>query len=223
MNKKALDIGDVPRHVYRWTKDRILSGELEAGEQVKIQEIAEEIGTSAVPVREAIRMLASEGLMELRPNRSPIVARLELREIAEIANIRIALEPFLLALAIPRHTPETLDRCHELILKDRASTSYYEKVELNQQFHLALLEPAAQPRALRIVADQYQSVVRFAQMLVMRGANELRGGIHHEHLDILTEVQGGDPARAAQMLKEHIRSAAIRAERELNRPAVEQA
>lgn len=217
MNKTVLDIGDVPRHIYRRIKDRILSGELAAGEQVKIQEIADETGASAVPVREAIRMLASEGLMELRPNRSPIVAPLELREITEIANIRLALEPFILNLAIPKHTPETLARCHALILADKASDSYYEKVELNQQFHLALLEPAAQPRALRIIADQYQSVARFAQMLVMRGLGDLRGHIHHEHLDILTEVESGDPERAVRMLTEHIQSAAQRVENELHR------
>jgi len=217
MNKPLLEIGDVPRLIYRQLKDRILSGELPAGAQVKIQEIADETGASAVPVREAIRMLASEGLMELRPRRSPIVAPLELTEITEIANIRLALEPFILRLAIPMHTLETLDKCKALILRDKESSSYTEKVDLNQQFHLALLEPANQPRSLRIISDQYQSVARFAQMLVMRGLGDLRGHIHHEHMDILEEVGSGDADRAAQMLTEHIQSAALRVEQELDR------
>lgn len=212
-----MEIGDVPRLIYRQLKDRILSGELASGEQVKIQEIADETGASAVPVREAIRMLASEGLMELRPRRSPIVAPLELSEIAEITNIRLALEPFLLRIAIPKHNPETLEKCRNLILSDKESSSYHEKVDLNRRFHLALLEPAAQPRALRIVGDQYENVARFAQMLVMHGLGDFRGNIHHEHVDILAEVQSGDPERAVQMLTEHIRSAAKRVEQELQR------
>lgn len=217
MNKGALDIGDVPRLIYRQLKDRILSGELPPGSQVKIQEIADDASASAVPVREAIRMLASEGLMELRPRRSPIIAPLELSEIAEITNIRLAVEPFILKLAIPKHTPDTLKKCRDLILRDKESASYYEKVVLNQQFHLALLEPAGERRAIRVICDQYQSVTRFAQMLVIRGGSGFRGHIHHEHKDILDEVRSGDPDRAAQMLTEHIRSAAQRVEAELNR------
>lgn len=219
MNKLELEIGDVPKLIYRQLKDRILSGELPAGAPVKIQEIADGTSASAVPVREAIRMLASEGLMELRPRRSPIVAPLELSEITEIANVRLALEPYILKLAIPKHTPDTLKRCQDLILRDKESISYREKVGLNQQFHLALLEPADQPRAIRIISDQYQSVTRFAQMLVMRGVSEFRGHIHREHRDILEEVRSGDPDRAAQMLTEHIQFAAMRVEAELDRLA----
>lgn len=219
MNKLELEVGDVPKLIYRQLKDRILSGELPAGDPVKIQEIADGTTASAVPVREAIRMLASEGLMELRPRRSPIVAPLKLSEITEIANVRIALEPYILKLAIPKHTSDTLKTCQDLILRDKESVSYREKVELNQQFHLALLEPADQPRAIRIISDQYQSVTRFAQMLVMRGVSELRGHIHREHQDILEEVRSGGPDRAARMLTEHIRSAALRVEAELNRLA----
>ena len=219
MNKIELEIGDVPKLIYRQLKDRILSGELQAGAPVKIQEIADGTSASAVPVREAIRMLASEGLMELRPRRSPIVAPLELSEITQIANVRLALEPYILKLAIPRHTPDTLKTCQDLILQDKESASYHEKVGLNQRFHLALLEPADQPRAIRIISDQYQSVARFAQMLVMRGVSEFRGHIHREHQDMLEEVRSGDPDRAAQMLTEHIESAALRVEAELNRLA----
>ena len=217
-----LDIGDIPRLIYRQLKDRILSGELVPGAQVKIQEIAEETGASAVPVREAIRMLASEGLMQLRTHRSPIVAPLEPREIAESANIRLALEPFILNLAIPRHTPETLQECQSLIMQDRASSSFNEKVDLNRKFHLALLAPARQPRALRIISNQFENVTRFAQMLVMRGFGNLDGNVHQEHLDILAEVESGSAESAVRMLAEHIRSAVQRIEQELHRLADDQ-
>ena len=214
-----LEIKDVPRVIYRQLKDRILSGDLLPGEQVKIQDIADENGASAVPVREAIRMLASEGLMQLRPRRSPIVAPLELSEITEIANIRLALEPFVLNLAIPLHSEESLKLCHSLILEDEASSSFNEKVELNRKFHLALLEPARQPRAMRIISDQFENVARFAQMLVIHGIGNLGGNIHQEHLKILSEVESGSAKRAVEMLEDHIRSAVQRIEQELRRLA----
>ena len=106
--KIALGQGDVPQLVYKHLKEQILSGELLAGEPVKIDQIREEIGTSIVPVREAIRMLAGEGLMEMRPRRSPIVAPLDFAEFADVATIRMALEPYLLKLATPNHTKESL-------------------------------------------------------------------------------------------------------------------
>lgn len=219
MERPVLDLGDVPRLIYTRLKDRILSGELAAGEQVKIQDVADEVGASAVPVREAIRMLASEGLMELRPRRSPIVAPLELSEILDIAHIRMALEPYVLGLALPHHTAETLAECKELIRKDELSESFVEKVELNRQFHLALLAPANQPRALKLIDEQYESIARFAQMLVMRGVADLRGHPHVEHEDIIATIEAGDGAKAVEMLRSHIGHAAERIEQELKKLA----
>lgn len=162
-------------------------------------------------------MLASEGLMELRPRRSPIVAPLELSEILEITNIRQALEPFLLGLAISNHTPETLALCHRLIQQDENSESNSEKVELNRQLHIALLVPANQPRALKVLEDQYASIARFAQMLVMRGIDGLRGHVHGEHLKILNTIEAGKADDVVAMLENHIASASKRIEEQLTK------
>lgn len=212
MGNTAADLGDVPRLAYLWLKERILSGDFAPGEAVKIQEVADAVGASAVPVREAIRMLASEGLMELRPRRSPVVAPLALRELLEIITIRQALEPFLLRLATPRHTPNTVAACRALIERDQASRSFMEKFELNRAFHLALIEPAGQPRALKIVNDQFETTARFAQMAVMRDSGDWRGRPHLEHADVLEHVAAGEAEEAARLLAEHVQAAARRIE-----------
>ncbi len=216
MQIPVLEIDDAPKTVYTWLRDMILSGQFPAGDQVKIRAIADEMRISIVPVREAIRMLATEGLMELRPRRSPIVAPLELPEILEINNIRLALEPVFLEHAVDAHTGASIAKCRALIDADKASTDYNEKVDLNRQFHLALLEPAAQPRALKIIHDQFESIARFAQILVMHGADEMRGHVHYEHLEILEAVAAKEADRAVGMMRQHISSAVERVEQELN-------
>ncbi len=156
MQIPGLEIDDAPKAVFTWLRDMIVSWPLLAGDQVKIRAIADKMRISIVPVREAIRMLLTEGLMELRPRRSPIVVPLELSEILKINNIRLALEPVFLERAVDAHTGASIAKCRALIDADKASTDYNEKVNLNRQFHPALLEPAAQPRALKTVHGQFE-------------------------------------------------------------------
>lgn len=209
-----LELGSAPQAIYTRLRDLILSGELSAGSQIKIQGIADDLGVSIVPVREAIRTLAAEGLMELRPNRSPIVAPLELTEILEINTVRLALEPFYLELAVPVHTDQSLAHCKALIELDEASKDPFEKIELNRQFHLALIEPSGQRRALKLIDDQFETISRFAQMLVMQG---MRGHVHNEHAAILDAVAAGQAGRAVDLMKSHISSAGDRIAQELDR------
>ena len=216
MQATVLEIGDAPGAVYSQLRDMILSGALRAGEPVKIQAVADQMGISIVPVREAIRMLAAEELLELRPRRSPIVGRLELPQILEINNIRLALEPYLLELAIAGHNSASIKKCQSLIEADQAADSYRLKVDLNRQFHLALLNPSEQPRALKIVEEQFLSIARFAQIMVLRGSTELRGHLHHEHTGILEAVKAKDTQRAVELMKQHISSAARRIELQLD-------
>ena len=209
-----LALGDAPQAIYHQLRELILTGHYRAGSQVKIQGIASELGVSIVPVREAIRMLSAEGLMELRPNRSPIVAPIELSEILEINTVRLALEPFYLQMAVPAHSDDSLARCAALIKADEDSTDAYEKIELNRKFHLALIEPAGQTRALKLIDAQFETISRFAQMLVMRG---MRGHVHNEHAAILDAVAAGQTGKAVDLMHGHISSAGDRVALELER------
>ncbi len=74
MESTLLNYGDGPRAIYEVLKQQIISGKLEAGSELKIMTLANELGVSIVPIREAIRILATEDLVVLRPRRSPIKA-----------------------------------------------------------------------------------------------------------------------------------------------------
>ena len=139
--EQILKYGDAPKLIYGILKKRIIAGNLVAGSELKIMSLAKEMDMSIVPLREAIRMLAAEKLIELRPRRSPIVARIDENDLVEMNQIRQALEPLVLANAVPLHTDETLKSCRDILKRDSKSTDPWEKVELNKAFHLAILGP----------------------------------------------------------------------------------
>ena len=208
--------GDGPKAIYDRLKGQILSGHLAAGAQIKIQSVADEMGVSIVPVREALRMLASDGFIDIRPRRSPVVTRIELADALEINLIRQALEPLALVAAVDRHTPKTLGACRDLIDRDETAEDRWRKVELNRRFHMALLEPCGQPRVLRLIEDQYDGISRFAQLLVV-ASGVFAGTPHREHLEILEAVERRDAGTAVDLMKRHLEASTQRVRAALER------
>lgn len=205
-----ISYGEGPRAIYELVKAQILAGTPASGEELKIQPLAERLGVSIVPVREAIRMLAADRLIEIRPRRSPLVVAIDERELVEINQIRLELEPFTLAAAIEHHTPKTIARCRRIVRRDEASTDLWEKVELNRRFHLALLAPAPLKRTPHIIRDQYDGISRAAQFLVVDKGAYL-GQPHTEHEEILEAVERGDGKAAVALMRRHISAATERA------------
>lgn len=206
--------GDGPGAIFDMIKERILSGELQSGSELKIQALAKQLEVSIVPVREAIRMLAADNLIELRPRRSPVVATIDAGELVEINQIRLALEPMVLASAIPNHTPQTILDCHRILERDEASDDMWEKVALNRRFHMALLSPSPLKRTLRIIEEQFDGISRVVQFIVVdRGV--FLGHLHHEHMTILKAVENKNSDDAVALLHHHITVSTERARMEL--------
>lgn len=210
MGESLLSYGDGPQAIYEELKQRIIAGELKAGSELKIMPLASELGMSIVPVREAIRILAAEDLVVLRPRRSPIVAKIDQRDLVEINSIRAALEPIVLEDAVSSHTPETLAACESLLQQDRMCSDLWEKVELNKRFHLALLEPSHLGRTISIISDQYVGLARLTHYLVMNEPSLLNPH-HDEHQVILEAVRKGDALLSRKLMCEHLEQANIRA------------
>lgn len=198
-----LNYGDGPRAIYEALKERIISGELPAGSELKIMPLASELGVSIVPVREAIRILAAEDLIELRPRRSPVIAKLDQRDLVEINRIRRALEPLVLDDAVARHTSQTLNQCKALLDEDRACADLWQKVELNKAFHLALLAPSVMRRTISIIADQYVGMTRITHVMVMKHP-EMIDAHDAEHEAVFEAVRTGQTAGAVSLLEKHI-------------------
>jgi DNA-binding GntR family transcriptional regulator len=220
--KQMMNYGDGPRVIYEILKQQIISGERDAGSDLKIMPLAKDMDISIVPLREAIRMLAAENLVELRPRRTPIVARLDERDLIEMNQIRGALEPIVLADAVPRHTADSLGKCEELLEQDRVSTDLWEKVELNKSFHLAILNPSRLNRSIEVISDQYDGIARITQFRVFEHINMI-GQYNFEHDTILSASRDGDVDAAVNLMMKHIDKATERAKNEFHHDEEEDA
>lgn len=221
MKNSLVNYGDGPRSIYEFLKKQIISGQLEAGSDLKIMPLASELGVSIVPVREAIRILASEDLVVLRPRRSPVIAVLDRRDLFEINGIRNALEPYVLQNAIQKHTAETLDVCEAILEKDAKSQDRWERVQLNQQFHLALLAPSKLKRTISIIEEQYVGIARIVHYRTvdyLAQHPDLVGTHHDEHQEILKATKSGDVELAMELMTEHIDRATGRARDLFDKP-----
>ena len=201
----VIDYGGVPNEIYRNLRERILKGELRSGSRIKIGAVAEEFGVSIIPVREALRILQADHLIDILPRRSPVVAGISAGEVLEINAIRLALEPLALADAIPNMTEETIGR-GEALLEDYGKCSdAWEQVELNRQFHRVLYEPCGKKRLLKIISDQYDGMTRCVQVLVIRSSKVVDNSVM-EHEEILRACAAGDSTRATAMLHSHLQA-----------------
>ena len=210
MAETLVRYGDGPQAIYEEIKQRIITGELKGGSELKIMPLANDLGVSIVPVREAIRILAAEDLIVLRTRRSPIVADICGDDLVEINRIRCALEPMVLKDAVPRHTSESLEACGMLIRSDRGCSDLWEKVELNERIHLALLAPSAFGRAKSIISEQYVGLARLAHFMVVNHP-DLVEPHHGEHEAIFAAVKAADGPRAGRLMSAHIERATERA------------
>ena len=201
----TIDYGGVPVEIYRNLRERILKGELRSGRRIKIGAVAEEFGVSIIPVREALRMLEADRLIDILPRRSPVVAGVSAGDALEIGAIRLALEPLALADAIPNMSNETLRRGEKLLEDYRQCSDVWEQVDLNRQFHLLLYEPCGKKRLMKIISDQYDGMTRCAQVLVIQSSRRVDNSLK-EHEEILGACATGDPARATAMLRSHLQA-----------------
>ncbi len=97
-----------PELVVEELRSRILSGSIAPGLPLRQQALAEELGVSRIPLREAIRLLSTEGLLDLVPHRGAFVSMISLAEVREFFEIRLKLEPWLLHEAVPNLTEQDL-------------------------------------------------------------------------------------------------------------------
>ncbi len=201
---QILQYGDGPQAIRNDLRNKIIRGNYPTGYELNIQALSREFGVSIVPVREALRMLAAENLVEMRPRRSPLVAKPDEAEILEINEIRQALEPLALAAAVDRHNEETLAECHRIVAEDRRCTEEWRRVELNWRFHNALLAPSKKTRTLQTIEAQFGIMSLFAQLIVVQ-EKFISGTPHDEHEAILEAVEQRRTNSAVMLLKEHIR------------------
>ncbi|MGO9256073.1 MAG: GntR family transcriptional regulator [Bryobacteraceae bacterium] len=212
-------IQPMPEKAYFHLLRRMLSGELPAGTPLLEASLAKELGISRTPLREAIRRLAAEGFLRQIHNRGSVVVEFSKRDIAELYELREALEVYAVGKAAEHtlrpHDRELLDRlvADVLTLRDELLASgepgltagqMQRFVQIDLNFHTTLVRAAANRRILKAFADTRVLLNIFA-MRRKGHTPELLAEIHHYHGEILAAVVRKDPAAAMRLMGEHIR------------------
>lgn len=197
--------------VYLALRARILSGELPAHATLREQALAEELGVSRTPVREALRRLDETGLVTFVPNRGATVVAWSIEQVRETYFVRAGLEGRAAGLAAGRITEAETDRLAELIEEMEPLLAAVEDsglarlAALNAEFHRIVVNAARSPQLLTLTA----SVGRVPLMngAFRRQGDQFRLRSNHQHRDILTALRSGDEVWAEVAMRSHILAA----------------
>jgi len=217
--KKAKTPQSIGEKAYLFLRTRILSGELPPGAALSEASIARELGNSRGPLREAIRRLTAEGFLRPAPNGGSAVVEFSRRDVAELYELREALEVYAVGKAAEHKLREedlkamqtTVDDV--LLLRDElqaSGNSHLGTAEMRRfirtdlQFHTLLVRAAANSRILKVVADTRVLLNIFAMRRQGHDSDQLTQ-IHRYHSEILAAIVRGDPQQAMRLLGEHIR------------------
>lgn len=199
-----LDKTTISIQVAQELRRRILAGHYPQGIKLQQEQIAAELGVSRSPVREALGQLEAEGLVVLTPQKGAQVSPISRDEIAELFELRLLVEPHLIAFAIPQMTEADLNKA-TAIISEMADISLDGWGDANWRLHETLYAPAGRPGMVKLLRRTHETIGRYIRMQVM--ATNGRTDAHREHKLILDACRKRDVNKAVALLREHIESA----------------
>ncbi len=195
---------------HEWARDRlrqdIVTGIYPPGSPLKQTEIAATFGTSVTPVREAMRDLVGEGLVQVDPQRVARVREVDPAEAIEINEMRLLLEPLAARRAADRATSADVTQFRALAHEAEAAQEASDDaawVRSNHQFHLAVIRSARSPR-LESVLTNLREVSAFYLGVLVRGDQGIRARGTGEHEALIAAIESGDGERAAELMRAHL-------------------
>jgi DNA-binding GntR family transcriptional regulator len=185
----------------------IITGRLRPGTRLPIEELAEHLEMSPMPIREAVRRLDAVGLVENVPHRGARVTELSVVELAEVYEVRLSLETLAMRRAAARFTDALAARARECLkaLESMADDNSAATSEAHTDFHFAFYEGAESAWLLRLIRPLWQVSERYALEWP-----QCRGLVAQmpEHQEILAACDAHNPDRAAAALHEHLATTA---------------
>jgi DNA-binding GntR family transcriptional regulator len=192
---------------YEQLRALILAGDLSPGSRLAQAELAERLGISRTPVREALRRLAGEGLVEFRANRGFWTADLGLEAVLRRLEVRVILEPGIASLAAARRQPEELIELDAAVTREAKASDAVGAHDASREFHVLLARATANPELERTLESLW--IVEVGRRLMARRAavEDWRERDLEEHRTILGAVREGAADRAADLMERHVRAA----------------
>lgn len=187
-------------------REQILKREISGGEPLRQEAIAKSFGTSIIPVREALRQLEAEGLVELQSHRGAVATELTLDKALEWIHLRRLIETDLLGLAIDSITEADLTKAKDVLGKFDDAMDHRREIEhwseYNWNLHSALYAPANRPETMKVLSSLHKKCDRYIRLQLLRGDHIVRAEAEHKEL---IELCGKRDKRGAKaLLHRHI-------------------
>lgn len=187
-------------------REAIISGVLEPGERLMEIQLAEEMGVSRTPVREAIRKLELEGFVIMIPRKGAYVAGVSHKDVKDVFEIRAALEGLAAGLAAEKVTEEEIEQMERALHYEQEPKTVEEMVESDTDFHALLYKASRNERLIQILANLREQIQRFrTTSLAVPG--RVKNAIQ-EHRAMVDAIARHDVEEAQRLATEHIESAA---------------
>lgn len=194
--------------IYEVLRQAIFDGKLKPGERLVESELAKNMNVSRTPVREAIRMLETEGLAKHIPRKGAIVKGFTREEIVEIYSIRMALEALAITYTAENITDVELQKLKQLIKKMRKFTEQNDTknlFETCEKFNKILVDSCKMPRLIKLI-NTYQEYLRRFRAITMRD-KQRKIDVQKDHENILNAILERDKEKAERLVKAHLNRA----------------
>ncbi|MEN3269075.1 GntR family transcriptional regulator [Pseudonocardia sp.] len=201
--------GAASTRVADYLRTAILSGDIIPGEWIRQEEVAERLGSSRLPVREALRILEAEGLTEHEPHRGARVPRLSMHEVEVIYRMRERLEQLAIAESIPRLDDDDVARLQDVQERLEANTDVAGFLALDREFHLLSYGGCPIEQLTAMVTRLWNSTQHYRRAFVSLSGPGRRWVINAEHRLLLDAIVRRDVVDAERFLGGHIRRTRI--------------
>jgi DNA-binding GntR family transcriptional regulator len=212
--------GSTPRQLRQWVVDRvranILQGKIAAGDWIRQEHLARELGVSQTPIREALKQLAAEGVVEHVPYRGVRVLGFTVEDVEDLYEGRFHDEARAASFAALRITPRELDELRDLhrrMCACRTPEDLAEYRELNRRFHVLIVEASRRAFLVRSLGQLWAAFPTMLWGNVPGVATVSVPGRDDpdeaEHEEILAALAAHDSDRASRAVQQHIRSAEL--------------
>lgn len=200
----ALKTDGLAAGVYQRVRASLVEGHFEPGQALFEVKLAAEMGVSRTPVREALRVLASDGFLEIVPSRGYIVPRHSVNDARELFELRESLEGMASRYAALRATPAEIASLEHLCIRYEHETDWRQWAQVGSEFH-SLLVSAARNARLKTILDSLKEQIIQLRRSLLRDDDARRDIAIREHRLILDCVKARDEIGAEARAREHVR------------------
>lgn len=205
----SVEVGAASIRVADYLRTAILDGEIAPGERIRQEEVAERFGTSRLPVREALRILAAEGLTEHEQNKGARVPRLDMHQVGVVYQMRERLEPLALLESLPNLTDADVAGLDAIQSAIEADPTMREFIALDREFHLLTYSGCHIDQLSSMVVRLWNSTQHYRRAFVALAGPGRAWVINAEHRLLLDAIQRRDAVDAERYLSGHIRRTRI--------------